>query len=115
MKVTPQRRRWIRLLKKERQCALASLRATLTPQNGAVAGGGDTRREKDGAVAELAVVVDLFIAGIEEKVGTLSQRAVAPFLEFGVEEFCAITDLGGADGGAAKLLDDGGDFAGGDA
>jgi hypothetical protein len=32
MKVTPQRPRWTRLWKKERQCASASLRATLTPK-----------------------------------------------------------------------------------
>ena len=36
-------------------------------------------------------------------------------MEFGVEEFCAFADLSGADGGTAKFLDDGGDFAGGDA
>ena len=84
-------------------------------QNGAMAGGGDTQREKDGTVAQLAVVADLFVAGIEDKIGALAQRAVAPFLEFCVEKFGAITDLGGADGGAAEFLDDDGDFASGDA
>ncbi len=84
-------------------------------QNGAMAAGGDAQREKDGTVAELAVVADLFVAGIEDKVGALAQRAVAPFLEFCIEKFGAITDLGGADGGAAEFLDDSGDFTSGDA
>jgi hypothetical protein len=33
-------------------------------------------------------------------------------LELDIELGGALTDLGGADGGAAELLDDGGDFAG---
>ena len=36
-------------------------------------------------------------------------------MEFGVEEFGAVADLGGTDGRAAEFLDDRGDFAGGDA
>ena len=36
-------------------------------------------------------------------------------MEFGVEAFGAVADLGGTDGRAAEFLDDGGDFAGGDA
>ncbi len=37
-------------------------------QNGAMAAGGDTQREKDGKVAELAVVADLFIAGVKHEI-----------------------------------------------
>ena len=36
-------------------------------------------------------------------------------MQFGVQEFGAVADLGGTDGGAAEFLDDGGDFARGDA
>ena len=36
-------------------------------------------------------------------------------MEFGVEELGAVADLGRTDGGTAEFLDDGGDFAGGDA
>ena len=60
-------------------------------------------------------MADLFIAGVKDEIGTLSQWAGAPFLEFCVKEFCTLADLSGADGGAAEFLDDGGDFAGGDA
>ena len=75
----------------------------------------DAQGDEDGAVAELAVVADFFVAGIEHQIGTGSQRPVAPFLEFGVQEFGVVADLGGTDGGAAEFLDNGGDFAGGDA
>ena len=60
-------------------------------------------------------MADFLVAGIEDQIGTGPQRAVAPFLQFGVQEFGAVADLGGTDGGAAEFLDDGGDFAGGDA
>ena len=36
-------------------------------------------------------------------------------MQLGVQELGTVANLGGTDGGAAKLLDDGGDFAGGDA
>ncbi len=77
--------------------------------------GGDAQGDEDGAVAELAVVADFFVTGIEDQIGTGTQRAGAPFLQFGVQEFGTVADLGGTDGGAAEFLDDGGDFAGGDA
>ena len=83
-------------------------------QDDPLACGGDAQGDEDGAVAELAVMADFFVPGIEDQIGELTQRAVAPFLEFGVQEFGAVADLGGADGGAAEFLDDGGDFAGGD-
>ena len=83
-------------------------------EDGALAGGRDTQGDKDATVAELAVVADFFVAGIEHQIGTRSQGPVAPLLEFGVQEFGAVADLGGTDGGAAEFLDDGGDFAGGD-
>ena len=83
-------------------------------QDDPLACGGDAQGDEDGAVAELAVVADFFLAGVEHQIGTRSQGPVAPLLEFGVQEFGAVADLGGTDGGAAEFLDDGGDFAGGD-
>ena len=84
-------------------------------EDGALARGGDAQGDEDGTVAELAVVADFFVAGVEDQIRTDSQRTVAPLLQFGVEAFGAVADLGGADGGAAEFVDDGGDFAGGDA
>ena len=84
-------------------------------EDDALAGGRDAQGDEHGTVAELAVVADLFVAGVEDQIGTGTQRAVAPFLEFGVEEFGAVADLGGTDGGAAEFFDDGGDFTGGNA
>src|ERR1019366_2608310 len=84
-------------------------------EDDALAGGRDAQGNENSAVAELAVVADFFVTGVEDQIGTGSQGPVAPFLEFGVEEFGAVADLGGTDGGAAEFLDDGGDFAGGDA
>ena len=84
-------------------------------EQGALTGGGDAERDEDGAIPELAVVADLFITGIKHQIGMGAEQPVAPFLEFGVEEFGAVADLGGTDAGAAEFFDDGGDFAGGDA
>src|ERR1035438_6914201 len=84
-------------------------------QDGAFTFGVDAQGDQDGAIQELAPVADLFVAGIEHQVGKGLQGARAPGLELDIELGGALTDLGGADGGAAELLDDGGDFAGGDA
>src|ERR1035437_10136766 len=84
-------------------------------EQGALAGGCDAERNEDGAIPELAVVADFFVAGVKHQIGIGAERPVAPFLEFGVEEFGAVADLGGTYAGAAEFFDDGGDFAGGDA
>ena len=84
-------------------------------EEGAFAIGPDPQGDENGAVEQLAVLPDLFVAGIQEEIGKVAEGALAPFLEFGVQEFGARADLGGTDGGAAEFLDDGGDFAGGDA
>ena len=84
-------------------------------QDGTLACRRDAQRDEDGAVAELTVVTDFFVAGVEHQIGMGGKGPVAPFLEFGVEELGAGADLGGTDGGAAEFFDDGGDFAGGDA
>jgi hypothetical protein len=84
-------------------------------EEGAFAVGADAQGDEDGAVAELAVLADFFVAGIQDEIGKGSKGALAPFLEFRVEELGALADLGGTDGCAAELFDDGGDFAGGDA
>ncbi len=72
---------------------------------------GDEHR----AVEQLAVLPDLFVAGIQDEIGKVAEGTLAPFLQFGIQEFGARTHLGGTDAGAAEFLDDGGDFAGGDA
>ena len=84
-------------------------------QDGAFTIGIDAQGDQDGAIQELAPVTDLFVAGIKHEVGKGRQGAGAPGLELDIKLGRALTDLGGADGVAAELLDDGGDFAGGDA
>ena len=54
-------------------------------EDGRVAFGRDAQGDEDGTVAQLAVVADFFVAGIEHQIGTGGQRPVAPLLEFGVE------------------------------
>src|SRR5512137_1002126 len=84
-------------------------------QDGAFTFGVDAQGDEDSTIQELAPVPDLFVAGIEHEVGKGRQGAGAPGVELDIELGGALTDLGRADGGAAELLDDGGDFAGGDA
>ena len=84
-------------------------------EDGALSVHPDAGGDEDSAVDDLAVLADLLVAGIEQDIGELGQRSVAPGLEFGVESCGAEADLSGADGGATELLDDGGDFAGGHA
>src|ERR1035438_7159005 len=84
-------------------------------QDGAFALGVNAQGDEDGAIQELAPVADLFVAGIEHQVGKGLQRAGAPGLELSIELGGALTHPASPDGGAAELLDDGGDFAGGDA
>ena len=84
-------------------------------ENGALAIGADTQSDEDGAIDEMTAVTDLFVAGVDEDIGGRPERSGAPEGEFDVELGGAGADLGGADGGAAELFDDGGDFAGGNA
>src|SRR5438876_410337 len=84
-------------------------------EDGALAVRVDAQSDQDGAIEQLAVVADLFVTGINDQVRASSEGAVAPTFQFGIQLGGAVTDLGGTDGGAAELLDDGGDFAGGDA
>jgi hypothetical protein len=84
-------------------------------EDGAFAFGIDAHGDEDGAIADLAVESDFFVTGIKDQIGERAEGTVAPFLEFCVEESGAVADLGGTDGVAAELFDDGGDFASGDA
>lgn len=84
-------------------------------QDGAFAVGTDPEGHEHGTVQHLAVLADFFIAGVQHQIGKSAEGPISPFLEFGVEEFGALADVGGTDGGAAEFLDDGGDAAGGDA
>ena len=77
--------------------------------------GVDAEGEEHGAVAQLAVLPDFFVAGIQDEIGKCTERTGAPFLQFVIQQLGALADLGGTDGGAAKLFDAGGDAAGGDA
>jgi hypothetical protein len=107
----PQRPRWTRLWKMH----FGLTEGEADAEQGTLAGGADAQRDQDGAIPELTIVADLFGAGVKHEIGISAEHPVAPFLEFGVEEFGAVADLGGADAGTAEFLDDGGDLAGGNA
>ena len=55
-------------------------------QQGAFAVGPNPHGKEDGAVQQLAVLTNLFIAGIQDEIGKGTQRALAPFLEFGLQK-----------------------------
>jgi hypothetical protein len=84
-------------------------------ENGAFPIGADPDGDEDGAVQELATLSDFFVSGVQDHVGTASQRAITPGLEFGIEFGGSGADLGGTDGMATEFLDDFGNFAGRDA
>ena len=115
MWVTPHRPRWRRLWRKARQVNLGFAQGDAAAQEGALAIGPDAQGDEDGAVEQLAVLPDLFVAGIQDEIGKVAEGALAPLLEFGIQELGARTDLGGTDAGTAEFLDEGGDFARGDA
>ena len=83
-------------------------------QNGTLAIQPNAQREEHGTVQKATALADFFIPGVNEHVGETAQRTIAPGFQFSVQLCGALADLGGADGVAAELLDDGGDFAGGD-
>ena len=84
-------------------------------QHRAFAIGAHADGDEHGAVQHLPALADFFIAGVEKDMAAGFQRAGAPAFQFGIQLGGTLADLGGADGVAAELLDDGGDFAGGDA
>lgn len=84
-------------------------------EDGALAIEADADGDEDGAVQKLSALANLLVAGIEDQVGTGSEGAFPPGLEFAVESGGTGADLGRAHGVAAQLLDDFGDLAGGDA
>ena len=84
-------------------------------QHRAFAIGPDAQGDEHGAVEHAPAVADLFITGVDDEIGAGLQRTGAPAFQLGVEAGRTLADLGGTDGGAAEFLDDGGDFAGGDA
>ena len=84
-------------------------------EDGAFAALIDADGDKDGTVDDTSTLTDLLVSGIEEEVGVEAQGAGAPGVQFGVELGGTATDLGGTDRGPTQLLDDGGDFASGDA
>ena len=84
-------------------------------QDGAFAFGADAQGDEDGAIEELAARGGPFRSGRRASGRERPPGAGCARLGVGVELGGALADLGGTDGVAAELLDDGGDFAGGDA
>ena len=84
-------------------------------QDGAFAIRADTQGDEYGAIEDLSSLTNLFIAGVNEDIAAGFDRPGAPAFQFGVEPGGALADLGGADGVAAELFDDGRDLAGGNA
>ena len=84
-------------------------------QNGPFAVGADAQGNEDSAINDLAAMADFFVAGIQKDIAAGFEGTLAPAFQFGVELGGALADLGGTDGMAAELLDNGRDFAGGDA
>ena len=84
-------------------------------KEGTFAIGPDPQGDEHRAVEHLAAQADFFIAGIDKNIEAIFQRAGAPAFQFGVEPGGALADLGGTDGVAAELFDDGRDLAGGNA
>ena len=84
-------------------------------QDGAFAIGADAQGDEHGAIEHLAAQADFFVPRVEEDIAAGFQGPGAPAFQFDIEFGGALADLGGTDGMAAELFDDGGDFAGGDA
>lgn len=74
----------------------------------------DPDGDENGAVLELSAVANFFVSGVQDHVGTASQRALPPARQFNIKLGGAGADLGGADRMAAEFLDDFSDFAGRD-
>ena len=77
--------------------------------------GADTEGDEHCAIEHAAAVADFLVAGVEDDVGEGTQRPGAPEEQIGVETGGALADVGGTHGGAAEFLEEGGDFASGDA
>jgi len=84
-------------------------------QNGAFAIQPNAQGDEHGAVQQASAPADFFVTSVDENVRETAQRAIAPDFQFGVQRRGALADLGGTDGVATELFDDGGDFAGGNA
>ena len=75
----------------------------------------DPDGDQDRTRADLAAVADVLVAGVQDQVGRLADRAAPPLLQLGIQRLGGPADLGAGDLQAAELLGDGGDLAGGDA
>ena len=82
-------------------------------QDGAFAIQPDAQGDEDGAVQQTTALADLLVTRVNKHIRETAQRAIAPGFQFDVQRGGALADLGGTDGVAAELFDDGGDFAGG--
>ena len=84
-------------------------------EDGSFSIGADSDGDENGAVQELAALADLFVSGVQDQIGTTSQRLIPPGLKFDIEFGSAGADLSRADRMPTEFLDDFGDFPGGDA
>jgi len=84
-------------------------------QDGALAVQANPHGRQDSAINNMSSLADFLIAGVQINIGAGMEGPVAPEFQLGVELLSALADRGRADRNAAKFLDDGRDFAGGDA
>jgi len=84
-------------------------------QNAAFPVGADAQRDQHGAIEHLAALADFFVTRIEKHIPAGFERPRTPAFEFDIEFGGTLANLGGADGMATELLDNGRDFAGGNA
>jgi hypothetical protein len=56
--------------------------------------GADTDCREDGCVAHDASCAHLLVAGVEDQVADLTERAIAPCLQLLIEQGCGAADLG---------------------
>ena len=54
-------------------------------QDGALSIGADADGDENGAIQKLAALADLFVSGVENQIGTTSQRLISPGLKFDIE------------------------------
>ena len=76
-------------------------------QDGAFAIGAHAQGDEHGAIENLTSLANLFIAGVQEDIAAGLDRPGTPAFQFCVEPGGALADLGGADGVATELFDDG--------
>src|SRR3982751_328849 len=111
MNCTPRRPRATRLSRKTRQWTSASDSATETPRMRRPPSGSTPMAESTAASRTThPAVPELLVAGIQQQIARLAERARAPGLQLGIEQRGSAADLGGGEqlgieqrGSAAEL------------